>query len=104
MACSVEEIHVGDIGTVFEVTLNDCDAIVDLTGALSQELIFKKPDKSVITRTTVFKTDGTDGIITYTTVANDLDQKNSWQVQAKVTLPTGTWSSDIHKFKVYDNL
>ena len=104
MVCSIYEIHVGDIGTAFEVTLKDCDGVVDISTATSKELIFRKPDKTVVVKIAVFKTDGTDGIIQYLTILDDLDLKGAWSIQAKVTLPTGTWSSDIQKFKVYANL
>ena len=104
MVCSVYEIHVGDIGTAFEITLKDCDVVVDVSTATVKQIIFKKPDKTVITKTADFKTDGTDGIIHYLTILDDLDLKGTWYVQAKVTLPTGTWSSDTSKFKVYANL
>ena len=104
MVCSVYEIHVGDIGTAFEVTLKDCDVVVDVSTASVKQIIFKKPDKTVVTKTAVFKTDGTDGIIQYITILDDLDMKGTWYIQAKVSLPTGTWSSDKSKFKVYDNL
>jgi hypothetical protein len=104
MACNVEEIHLYDIGTSFEITLKDCDVVVDVSSASLKEIIFKKPDKTTVTKTADFKTDGTDGIIQYITVLDDLDQKGSWYIQAKVTLPTGTWSSNTEKFKVYPNL
>lgn len=104
MVCSVYEIHVGDIGTAFEVTMKDCDDVVDISTASIKQLIFRKHDKTVVTKTAVFKTDGTDGIIQYITVLDDLDQKGTWYIQAKITMPTGTWSSDTSKFKVYANL
>lgn len=104
MACSIYEIHLGDIGTVFEVTMKDCDVVVDISLASVMQVIFKKPDKTVVPKTAVFKTDGTDGILQYTTVLDDLDQKGTWYIQAKITMPTGTWSSDTSKFKVYANL
>lgn len=104
MAC--EEIHVGDIGTVFRATISDdcAGTIVDVSTASAQSLTFLKPDGSTVTKTTVFYTDGTDGIIQYVTILDDLDQAGTWKLQGAVTLPTGTWSTDIHKFKVYANL
>lgn len=104
MAC--EEIHVGDIGTVFRATItDDCvDTIVDVSGATTQQFTFLKPDATTVTVTTTFYTDGTDGIIEYATILDDLDQAGTWKIQGKVILPTGTWSTDIHKFKVYPNL
>jgi hypothetical protein len=105
MACSVYEIHVGDIGTAFEITLMDCDVVVDISTASTKSIVFKKPNKAVVSQTAAFKTDGTDGILQYLSQANDLDQKGTWSIQAIVEFPSGDkWSSDIAKFKVYENL
>jgi hypothetical protein len=101
---AANEIHLEDIGTVFEVTLMDGDVIVDLTGASVQSIVFLLPDKSTLQKTSVFKTDGSDGIIQYVTIADDLSQVGKWKLQAVVQLATGTWSSDISEFKVHDNL
>lgn len=99
------DIHEGDIGTVFRGTITDQDAaIVDVSGATTQEMIFEKPDGSFITKTTVFMTNGTDGIIQYTTIAADLDLFGPWRVQTHVILPSGEWKSDIQSFTVVRNL
>lgn len=104
MATCGKEIRVGDIGTVFEVTLYDCDQIVDVSGATTKEIIFLKPDNTKVVKTAVFKTDGTDGIIQYVTIQDDLDQQDKWKLQGHVVLPTGEWHTDIVSFKVYTNL
>ncbi len=104
MATCVQEIHVNDIGTVFEITLKDCDVVVNISSATTKQIIFQKPDQSVIIKTAQFTTDGTDGKIRYTTVDGDLDLQGPWKIQAKVVLPTGTWSSNVDKFKVWSNL
>lgn len=101
---AANEVHVDDIGTVFVVTLMDGDAVVDINGATTKSLKFGKPDQTSITKTAAFTTDGTDGKLQYTTLANDLDAMGQWQIQAYVVLPTGTWHSDIGEFAVYDNL
>lgn len=105
MAICNQEIHVGDIGTIFRITIYDGGTTaLDVSTATSQEIIFLKPDGTTVTQTSSFYTDGTDGIIQYTTIANDLDAAGTWKLQAKVTLPGGTWSSCTQKFKVYANL
>ena len=105
MTCE-NEIHVGDIGTSFTMVLKECDVVVDISTATVKDIIFRKPDseKTVVIQTAEFVTDGIDGEIEYITILNDLDIKGTWYIQAKVTLPTGTWSSDTSKFKVHANL
>jgi len=101
----VEEIHIGDVGTIFEVTLMDGVAIVDIALASVMQIIFEKPDKTKVTNTAVLTGDGTDGKMQYVIAADtELDAKGSWKIQGKVTLPSGSWSTDIDKFKVFENL
>lgn len=103
---AANEVHLNDIGTIFELTMLDGTDIVDVSGALSMEIMFLKPTipATKVTKTAVFKTNGADGIIQYVTVDGDLDTLGKWKIQGKVQLNTGTWSSDISSFKVYDNL
>lgn len=106
MASCKEEIHVGDIGTTFLITLtDDCTNAVDLTGWTTLSVYFEKPDKTSITRTaSISGGDPTLGLIEYATILDDLDQAGTWKVQAYVVLPTGSWKSNIDKFKVYPNI
>lgn len=103
MAC-VQEIHIGDIGTVFEITITDCTAAVDISTATDMSVVFRKPDGTVVENEASFLTDGEDGKLIYTTIAGDIDQKGTWKIQAKVVMPSGSWSSNIDSFKVYENL
>ena len=101
------EIHVGDIGTIFEITLTDCEDIVDVSSANILELIFKLPDnaETILTKTATLVTDGTDGVISYTTIEGDLSISGKWKLQAQIGFPNSTsWKSDIASFKVYSNL
>ena len=101
---AANEIHVGDIGTIFEVTLKDGTAIVDVSGATAKSILLTDADNVVTEHTAAFKTDGVDGVIQYVTIAADLANAGGWKIQGRVTLATGTWSSDIAKFKVHANL
>ena len=102
--CKQQEIHLDDVGTSFEITLYDCDGIVDLTGALSLLYKFTDPNGVTTQKTASFLTDGTDGKLVYNTIAGDLDSVGTWKLQAYVQLATGSWNSNIETFKVYDNL
>lgn len=104
------EIHVSDLGTVFDITIQDDGSFVDISGVTgagsTKELIFVKPDETKVTQTAVFNGDaGAFGVIQYTTIAGDLDQHGRWQIQAYLVWPAGnTWYSDIRQFDVHPNL
>lgn len=101
----IGEIHVNDIGTVFKVTVKDeNDEIVDVSAATTRELLFRKPDGTILTKTALLVNTGTDGQIKYTTEDGDLDQHGSWSLQAYIDLGSSELHSDIHKFKVYKNI
>jgi hypothetical protein len=100
------EIHTGDIGTLFKVTVKDQDSVVvDLTSATTKNLVFRKPDGTNLTKSGSFFTTGSDGVLTYTTIAADLALAGNWSVQAVVAFPGGgTWSSSMEEFVVHGNL
>ena len=75
-----------------------------MSSATTKQILIKSPNKSVAIKTGSFLTDGTDGIMKYTTVDDDISKTGVWSIQAKVIFVTGTWYSDIQEFKVYDNL
>src|SRR5688572_10746424 len=99
------EIHVGDIGTLFRATIRDENkAIVSLSDAVSLLMIFRKPNKTYLTKTASVVGDGSTGQIYYITEENDLDIPGTWQIQGKIEKPTGSWSSDIYTCKIFANL
>lgn len=98
------EIHVGDIGTIFRVTIKDDGVTVDVSSVDSKLIYLQKPDGTTLAKTASYYTDGTDGIIQYVTESGDLDQAGTWQIQAKIDFGTDIFSTDIQKFKVVRNL
>jgi hypothetical protein len=100
------EIHQDDIGTRFLVTVKDDGVAVNLTSATLKQLNFRKPDDSVLNRTASGLGGGSEssGIMYYDTVAGDLDAVGVYKMQGKVTIPSGTFYTDIYTFKVHSNL
>jgi len=98
------EIHYGDIGVNFNITVMNGAAVLNVSNANSISIIFQKPDGSDLIKTATLVTDGTDGNIRYTSVSGDLDQIGTWQIQAKVNFGASVFSTDIQKFKVYRNI
>lgn len=105
----IEEIHIGDVGTDFQVTIKECVdgkvQVVDVSGATTLEIIFERGDKTVVTKTATFVTDGTDGKIRYVSETGFLNSAGDWRMQGK-TFGIGGWSgrSSIVEFTVYGNL
>ena len=52
----------------------------------------------------VFKTDGTDGKVQYTTVDGDLNEVGTWRIQAIINFATSSFRSNVKTFKVYENI
>lgn len=111
MAC---EIHLDDVGTMVQATMKECTidpitgkdvlAILDISTATVLEILFKKPDKTSVTKPAVLSTDGTDGNMHYISETGFFDQLKKWEIQARVTFPGGKWSSTIGTFTVIENV
>ena len=101
---SANEIHLNDIGTKFQVTVKDGDSVVNISSASTKLLIFKKPSGTKMTKTAAFTSDGSDGKIDYTVIADDLDEVGTYQLQGNVVISDGTFYTDIQTFKVHRNL
>ncbi len=100
---SAGEIHVGDIGTVFQVTVKDGTTVVDVSSATTLQLIFTKPSGSITVTASLVNT-GTDGLIKYAFVSGDLNIAGRWRYQVRVVISSSEWKSDIGSFTVHKNL
>lgn len=100
------KIHLGDIGTLLEITVKDADTklAVDISTASTTEIKLRSPTGTNKTTTADFKTDGQDGILQYTTIVDDLDEEGIWELQAYVVTPAFTNHSSIDTFIVSGNL
>jgi hypothetical protein len=99
------EIHVGVVGLIFRATIEDqAGTAVNVATATTKQLKFEKPDGTDAAKTAAFYTDGTDGIIQYTTEAGDIDLAGDWKVQAYVVTSTRTLPTSIHSFTVKGNI
>lgn len=104
-----DEVRVGDVGTHFEFVIVEDEEPVPLDPADNVQIIFKKPNRTVVTvDMDDFVTDGSDGEIYYVVKEQQtgyfIDQAGKWEAQAKVITDLGTWRSDIQYFWVHRNL
>ena len=99
-------IRVGDIGTVFIVTVIDCDTglPIDVSAATTKTIKLLLPDLSVLEKAASFTTDGTNGKIQYTIASGDLSQSGRWKIQGYVVDSGYTNHSAVEEFNVLANL
>lgn len=100
----LDEVHNGDIGTVFEATITDAGVVVDISSATTKDLNFLKPSAATLNKAAVFTTDGTDGKIRYVTLSGDLDEDGKWSIQGHVVFGGGSWKTNVVEFNVFGNV
>lgn len=99
-------IHVGDVGTIFEVTVVENDEVTPVPIGLAtvMKIYFKDPEGTKTSHTAVLVTDGSDGKMKYVGIAGDIDLAGTWQMQGYVEIPAGKFYSVKTRFTVHDNL
>lgn len=102
-------IHVGDIGTVIKVLIQDQDeAVVDVSSAtVTKNILIYPPAHSantLLTKAASFSTDGTDGYIQYAGESGVFDVAGDYWFQGSVVITAGTFKSTKVKRTVYGNL
>ena len=88
------KVYVGDVGT--QIIL-DCGQDISAATAISIEV--KKPNGG--TASWAAAANGTNAISCFTGGANALTLAGTWLLQAKVTLPSGTWRGETAQLVVY---
>lgn len=100
---SLEKIVNGDYGQTIELTFVDVDTstAADVSSyTTAQTMILTDPSGAETTKTAAFKTDGSDGIITYTLVNGDIDAAGNWTIRGVVTTGSAKLSTEEHRFTV----
>lgn len=99
------EIHVGDVGTKFVVTIYDPNNnLINLASATSMTIRFQKPNGETEDKTAILFTNGIDGKMMYVLEDGDIDIAGAWQYQGIVGFLGGTWHTNIVPFRVYANI
>ncbi len=105
---ALDEIHQGDIGTIFRLTVKDSASIIDVGSPSVNTILFELPDGTTLAKTATFPSggDGSDGKIEYKTIAGDLSLAGPWNVQAHVVLVADTedFKTDLKPFTVFSNV
>lgn len=101
-----DEVHVADIGTIYELEFKEGGSVVNLSTFTTKEIFWLKPDGTTkVTNTAVFTTDGTDGKIRYvSTASSEINQAGTWKMQGHVFKTGEEHRSSIVTFPVINNL
>lgn len=99
-----DDLHLNDVGTIFEVTILDENVAVPVDNATVKQIIFLKPDGTKLTKNAGFVTDGTNGVIYYVGIAGDLNVVGIWGIQGFIDSPTWEGFTSIAYFRVKPNL
>jgi len=79
----------GDVAVSLQVEFETLNQVDDISTATGWAIILVKPDGTEVEKVAAFLTDGTDGIIAYTTISGDIDQLGLWSYRGKLTFPGG---------------
>ena len=94
-------MHLSDIGTKLDLLIDDEDGnVLNISAATTKQIILTKADGVEVTKTAVFVTDGTDGLLRYVTIAGDIDVIGVWKKRAYVVTPSWTRHSSVAEFRV----
>lgn len=102
------KFHVGDVGARLIAEFLEWDESTqeyvarNIAAATQLRIYLTKPDGTTLTKTAVFDTDGTDGLMKYVTIAGDLSVKGTWKIQGYAAGVSG-WSGSTREvtFQVF---
>jgi hypothetical protein len=77
------DVQENTVGVVIEYTVLDDEGVaLDISGATTKKLYFKKPNGVVISKDAEYVSDGSDGKLQFSTTAGDLSPYGKWSCQA----------------------
>lgn len=100
----MDEIQLHDESTLTIKVVDQANQPVDVSTGIAFEFIFRKPSR---TRWVVTPTPNPAialNALSYTFQTSEVDEINTWQVQAKVQLASGQWHTTKSQFLVKENL
>ena len=99
------EVQEATVGVLIEYTVLDVDGdALDISGATTKKLIFKKPNGVVVSKDADYVSDGADGKLQYSSILGDLTPYGKWEVQAYIVRSGLDGRTEVETFEVRRNL
>jgi hypothetical protein len=101
---SLKKMVAGDYGHVMDLTVYDVDteAAADVSSYTTIQVEFKDPGGTVTTKDAAFATDGSDGVVRYTTASGDIHVAGEWAARVKLSKSGAVLRSVWEEFTVED--
>jgi hypothetical protein len=99
-----KDIRVNNVGIRFVVTVENGGNTEDLSIYETRQILFRKPDNTIIIREALFENDGTDGIMYVVSAPGDLDLAGVYRIQTRLANESVDYTTDIGQFRVSRNL
>lgn len=90
----------GDEGTHIELEIQDDGVTVDISTASVKNIKLTKPGGPTLTKAGQFSTDGTDGLLFYSTEAAVMVGEGLWSARAYVEIGSWKGHSTVYNFLV----
>ena len=87
-------------GVVIKVTINENSVPVNISSATTKNFNLKPPVGTLKELAASFFTDGTDGILTYTTDTATFDESGDWKLQVALSMTAFSGLSEAYDFVV----
>lgn len=93
-------IFKNDIGAVIRLTVTSNGSSRDVSTATTRQIILKKPDGTIVTKTASLTTNGSDGRMQYVVESGVIDQAGAWKVQGRLVIAGTEFRTAIGGFQV----
>lgn len=93
-----------DVPLLLRIHRKNGDLETSMGSATNMQIILQPPGGSSRTKTATLYTDGSDGIIEYSTVSGDINQVGRWGIQGRFSLGGGPRRTSVRHFNVKRNL
>lgn len=95
-------LHIGDVRVLIELPVyNEDGTAADISEATVKQFKLTKPSGATVTVNVSFTTDGSDGLLRYTT-SDEIDQYGSWRIRAYLEFGGGWAGHTSHRvFSVF---
>jgi hypothetical protein len=77
---------------------------MNIYGLTAANVFLIKPSGTITAGSGTLYTDGSDGILLYTTVAGDLDEAGLYELQGRIYTPSGDFYNSVTYFQVLEPL